>query len=162
MKKILTATLAVAIALAPASAITQGVITGQQTYVTGSKPDAEPGKYKVVKIKKAKAVHRKHSYKVPKAPPGKYKVAKAAKIKTAKAVHHHHSYKVAKASPGEYKVVKIKKAKAVHRKHSYKVAKAPHYAKHSYYHPEHHWQGYHYWFLPALLTVGLGLFRLWH
>jgi hypothetical protein len=132
MKKILTATLAVAIALAPASAFTQGVITGQQTYVTGSKPDAEPGKYKVVKIKKAKAVHHKHSYKVAKAPPGKYK---AAKIKTAKAVHHHHSYK---------------------------VAKAPHYAKHSYYRPEHHWQGHHQWLLPALLTVGLGLFRLWH
>lgn len=105
MKKILTATLAAAIALAPASAITQGVITGQQTYVTGSKPDAEPGKYKVVKIKKAKAVHHKHSY---------------------------------------------------------KVAKTPHYAKHSYYRPEHHWQGHHHWFLPALLTVGLGLFRLWH
>jgi len=70
MKKILTATLAVAIALAPASAIAQGRITGQQSYVTGSKPDAEPGRYKVVKIKKAKAAHhqRKHSYKVAKAP----------------------------------------------------------------------------------------------
>ena len=68
MKKILTATLAVAIALAPASAITQGVITGQQTYVTGSKPDAEPGKHKVVEIKKTKAVHHKHSYKVAKVP----------------------------------------------------------------------------------------------
>jgi hypothetical protein len=134
MKKILTAALAVAIALAPASAITQGVITGQQTYVTGSRPDAEPGKYKVVKIKRAKAVHHKHSYKVAKARPGKYKVAKI-KVKTAKAVHH---------------------------KHSYKVAKAPHYAKHSYYRPEHHWQGHHHWLLPALLTVGLGLFRLWH
>jgi hypothetical protein len=42
------------------------------------------------------------------------------------------------------------------------VAKTPHYAKHSYYHPEHHWQGHHHWFLPALLTVSLGLFRLWH
>jgi hypothetical protein len=134
MKKILTAALAVAIALAPASAITQGVITGQQTYVTGSRPDAEPGKYKVVKIKKAKAVHHKHSYKFAKARPGKYKVAKI-KVKTAKAVHH---------------------------KHSHKVAKAPHYAKHSYYRPEHHWQGHHHWLLPALLTVGLGLFRLWH
>ena len=103
MKKILTATLAVAIALAPASAITQGVITGQQTYVTGSKPDAKPGKYKVVKIKKAKAVHHKHSYKVAKAPPGKYKVAK---VKRTKAVHHKHSYKVAKAPPGKYKVAK--------------------------------------------------------
>ncbi len=79
MKKILTAALAVAIALAPASAITQGVITGQQTYVTGSRPDAEPGKYKVVKIKRAKAVHHKHSYKVAKARPGKYKVAKIKK-----------------------------------------------------------------------------------
>ena len=138
MKKILTATLAVAIALAPASAITQGVITGQQTYVTGSKPGTEPGKYKVVKIKKAKPVHNKQSDKVAKAPPGKYKnkykIAQAAKIKTAKAVHHKH----------------------------YKVAKAPHYAKHSYYRPEHHRQGHHHWLLPALLTVGLGLFRLWH
>src|SRR6476620_1958889 len=118
MKKILTAALAVAIALAPASAITQGVITGQQTYVTGSRPDAEPGKYKVVKIKKAKAVHHKHSYKFAKARPGKYKVAKVTKV--AK--------------------IKVKTAKAVHHKHSYKVAKATHYAKHSYYRPEHHWQ----------------------
>ena len=132
MKKILTATLAVAVGLAPASAIAQGVITGQQSYVTGSKPDAQLGKNKAVNIKKAKAVQHKHSYKVAKAPPGKYKV------------------------------VNIKKAKAVHHKHSYKVAKTPHYAKHSYYHPEHHWQGHHHWFLPALLTVGLGLFRLWH
>jgi hypothetical protein len=68
MKKTLTATLAAAIALAPASAIAQGVITGQQSYVTGSKPDAGPGKYKAVKIKKAKTVHHKHSYKVAKAP----------------------------------------------------------------------------------------------
>ena len=64
MKRILTATLAVAIALAPASASAQGAITGQQPNVTGSKPDAEPGEYKVVKVvkvKKAKALHRKHS-----------------------------------------------------------------------------------------------------
>jgi hypothetical protein len=140
MKKILTATLAVAIALAPASAISQGVITGQQSYVTGSKPDAEPGKYKVLKIKKAKAGHHKRSYKVAKAPPGKYKV------------------------------VKIKKAKAGHHKHSYKVAKAPHYAKHSYYragHHQHHWHGrrrsHHHWLLPALVgAVGLGLLHFWH
>jgi hypothetical protein len=138
MKKILTATLAVAIALAPASAIAQGVITGQQSYVTGSKPDAEPGKYKVVKRKKAKAVH------------------------------HKHSDKVAKAPPGQYKVVKIKKAKAAHHKHSYKVAKAPHYAKHSYYRPGHHhhyWHhSHHHWLLPALVgtVVGLGLFHYWH
>jgi hypothetical protein len=158
MKKILTATLAVAIALAPASAITQGVITGQQTYVTGSKPDAKPGKYKVVKIKKAKAVHNKHSYKVTKAPPGKYKVAK---VKTTKAVHHKHSYKVAKAPPGKYKVAKVKTTKAVHHKHSYKVA---HYATTSYrpgHHP-HHWHGHHHWLLAALVAVGLGLFRFWH
>jgi hypothetical protein len=131
MKKILTATLAVAIALAPASAIAQGRITGQQSYVTGSKPDAGPGKYKVAKIKKAKAAHHKRSYKVAEAPPGKYKV------------------------------VKTKKAKAVYHKHSYKVAKASHYAKHSYYRLDRHWHGrrhsYH-WLLPALLTVGLGLF----
>ena len=137
MKKILTATLAVAIALAPASAIAQGVITGQQSYVTGSKPDAELGEYKVVKRKKAKAVHHKHSYKVAKSPPGKYKV------------------------------VKIKKAKAVDHKHSYKVAKAPHYAKHSYYRPSHHhhdWHHSHHWLLPALVgtAVGLGLFHYWH
>ena len=70
MKRILTATLAVVIALAPASASAQGRITGQQSYVTGSKPAAEPGRYKVVKIKKAKAVHhqRKHANKVAKAP----------------------------------------------------------------------------------------------
>jgi hypothetical protein len=84
MQKVLAAALAVAIALAPASAIAQGLITGQQSYVTGSKPGARPDKYKVVKIKKAKAVHHKKSHKVAKAPP--------------KAVHHKHSYKVAKAS----------------------------------------------------------------
>ena len=138
MKKILTATLAAAIALAPASAIAQGVITGQQSYVTGSKPDAELGKYKVVKKKKAKSVHHKHPYKVAKAPPGKYKV------------------------------VKIKKAKAVHHKHSDKVAKAPHYAKHSYYRPSHHHHYWHHsphhWLLPALVgtAVGFGLFHYWH
>ncbi len=137
MKKILTATLAVAIALAPASAIAQGVITSQQSYVTGSKPDAEPGKHKVVEIKKTKAVHHKHSHKVAKAPPGKYKV------------------------------VEIKKAKAVHHKHSYKVAKAPHYAKHFYYRPghhHHHWHSHDHWLLPALVgtAVGLGLFHYWH
>src|SRR5262245_38904195 len=140
MKKILTATLAVAIALAPASAISQGVITGQQSYVTGSKPDAEPGKYKVLKIKKAKAGQHKRPYKVAKAPPGKYKV------------------------------VKVKKAKAGQHKHSAKVAKAPHYAKHSYYRPGHydHWHGrrhsHHHWLLPALVgaAVGLGLFHFWH
>jgi hypothetical protein len=137
MKKILTATLAVAIALAPSSVFAQGVITGQQSYVTGSKPDAKPGKYKVVKIKKAKEVHHKRSYKIAKAPPG----------------------------PG--KVANIKKAKAVHHKRSHKVAKAPHYAKHSYYragHYHHHWHGHHYWLLPALVgtVFGLGLFRYWH
>ena len=138
MKKILTATLAVAIALAPASVIAQGVITGQQSYVTGSKPDAQPGKYK--------AVHKKK----------------------AKAVQHKHSYKVAKAPPGKYKVVNIKKAKAVHHKQSYKVAKAPHYAKHSYYSPGHHHHHYwhhsdHHWLLPALVgTAVLGLFHYWH
>jgi hypothetical protein len=139
MKKILTATLAVAIALAPASAIAQGRITGQQSYVTGSKPDAEPGKYKVVKKKKAKASHRKHSH------------------------------EVATAPPGRYKVVKTKKAKAVYHKHSYKVAKASHYAKHSYYRPGHHhycWHchSHHHWLLPALVgtAVGLGLFHFWH
>ena len=142
MKKILTATLAVAIALSPASSIAQGRITGQQSYVTGSRPDAEPGKYKAVNTKKAKAAHhkRKHSHKIAKAPPGKYKVVK---------------------------VVKIKKTKAVHRKHSYKVAKVPHYAKHSYYrrdHYRHHWHGHHHWLLPALVgtAIGLGLFRFWH
>ena len=137
MKKILTATLAVAIALAPASVFAQGVITGQQSYVTGSKPDAKPGKYKVVKIKKAKAVHHKRSYKIAKAPPG----------------------------PG--KVANIKKAKAVHHKRSHKVAKAPHYAKHSsYYRPghHHHWHGHQHWLLPALVgrVLGLGLFHYWH
>jgi hypothetical protein len=85
MKKILTATLAVAIALAPASAISQGVITGQQSYVTGSKPDAEPGKYKVLKIKKAKAGHHKHSYKVAKAP-------HYAKHSYYRAGHHQHHW----------------------------------------------------------------------
>jgi len=135
MKNILTATLAAAIALAPASAFAQGVITYQQSYVTGSKPG--PGKYKVVKIKKAKALH------------------------------HKHSHKVAKASPGPAKVAKGKKTKAVHHKRPYKVAKAPHYAKHSsYYRPghHHHWHGHHYWLLPALVgtVFGLGLFRYWH
>ena len=138
MKKILTATLAAAIALAPASAIAQGVITGQQSYVTGSKPDAEVGNYKVVKRKKAKSVYHKHPYKVAKAPPAKYKV------------------------------VKIKKAKAVHHMHSDKVAKAPRYAKHSYDRPSHHhhyWHhSHHHWLLPALVgtAVGLGLFHYWH
>jgi hypothetical protein len=138
MKKILTATLAVAIALAPASAIAQGVITGQQSYVTGSKPDAGLGKDKVVKRKKAKSVQ------------------------------HKHSHKVAKAPPGNFRVVKIKRATAVHRKHSYKVAKAPHYAKRSYDRPAHHhhyWHhSHHHWLLPALVgtAVGLGLFHYWH
>jgi hypothetical protein len=138
MKRILTATLAVAIALAPASAIAQGVITGQQSYVTGSKPDAELGKSKVVKRKKAKSVH------------------------------HKPAPKVAKAPLGQFKVVKIKKATAVHHKHSHKVAKAPRYAKHSYYRPSHHHHYWHHshphWLLPALVgrAVGLGLFHYWH
>lgn len=68
MTKVLTATLAVAIALAPALASAQGVITGQQSYVTGSKPEAGHRKYKVVKIKKAKTVHHKRPNKVAKAP----------------------------------------------------------------------------------------------
>jgi hypothetical protein len=74
MNKVLTATLAVAIAVAPASAHAQGRITGQQSYVTGSKPHAEPDKYKVVKVVKvkkanaAKTVHHKRSHKVAKAP----------------------------------------------------------------------------------------------
>ena len=127
MKKILTATLAVTIALAPAAAIAQGRITGQQSYVTGSKPDAEPGKYKVVKKKKAKAVH------------------------------HDHSRKFAKAPSGKYKIVTIRKAKAVHHEHSRKIAKAPSYAKHTY-----HRAGHHHWLLPALVGIGLGLFRFWH
>jgi len=145
MKKILTATLVVAIALAPASATAQGRITGQQSYVTGSKPEAEPGKHKVVKIKKTKAVHhkRRHSHKVAKTPPGKYEVIK---------------------------VVNIKKAKAVQHKHSYKVSKAPQYAKHSYYRPAYyrpghqHWHGHQHWLLPALVgtALGLGLFHFWH
>src|SRR5262245_61170701 len=87
MKKILTATLAVAIALAPVSASAQGRITGQQSYVTGSKPGAGPSKYKVVKIKKAKAVHHKHAHKVAKAPPRK----------KTRAVHYKTAYKVATA-----------------------------------------------------------------
>ncbi len=136
MKKILTATLAVAIALAPASAISQGRITSQQSYVTGSKPDAEPGKHKVAKTKKAKAAQ------------------------------HKRSHKVAKATPGEYKIVKIKKLKAAHHKPSYKLAKAPHYARVSYYRPEHHdhrWHGRQHWLLPALVgIIGLGLFRFRH
>jgi hypothetical protein len=113
MRKILTATLAVAIALAPAAASAQGRIGSQQSYVTGSKPATKPGNYKVVKVKKAKAVHHK-------------------------------------------------------RKHSYTVAKAPHYAKHSYYHPRHHHHHWHgqqqQWLLPALVgtAIGLGLFRFWH
>jgi hypothetical protein len=138
MKKILTATLAVAIALAPASPIAQGRIIGQQSYVTGSKPDAELGKYKVGKTKKARAIHHKRSYKVAKAPPGRYKVIK---------------------------VVNIKKAKVVHHKHSYKVVKTPHCAKHSYYRPgHHHWHGHHHWLLPALIgpAIGLGLFHFGH
>src|SRR5262245_16112041 len=87
MNKILTATLAVAIALAPISASAQGRITGQQSYVTGSKPGAERGKYNVVKIKKAKASHHKHSH----------KVAKTPTRKKARAVHYRNSYKIAKA-----------------------------------------------------------------
>jgi hypothetical protein len=136
MKKILTATLAVAIAFAPASAIAQGRIIGQQSYVTGSKPDAELGKYKAGKTKKARAIHHKRSSKVAKAPPGRYKVVR---------------------------VVNIKKAKVVHHKHSYKLAKAPHYAKHSYYR-HRHWHGHHHWLLPALIgpAIGLGLFHFWH
>src|SRR5215468_9893276 len=134
MKKILTATLVVAIALAPASTLAQGRIIGQQSYVTGSKPEAEPGKHKVVKIKKAKAVHhkRRHSYKVAKTPPGKYEVVK---------------------------VVNIKKAKAVHHKHSYKVSQAPQHAKHSYDRPGHHhyhWHSHQHWLLPALVGTAVG------
>lgn len=137
MRKILTATLAVAVGLAPASTIAQGVITGQQSYVTGSKPDAQPGKYKAVNIKKAKAVQHKHSYKVVKAPPGKYKV------------------------------VNIKKAKTVHHKQSYKVPKAAHYAMHSYFSSAHHHRYWHHsdhhWLLPALVgTAVFGLFHYWH
>jgi hypothetical protein len=134
MQKFLTATLAVAIALAPASAIAQGVIAGQQSYVTGTKPAATPGKYKVVKIKKARAGH------------------------------HKRSYKLAKAPPGTYKVVKTKKAEAVYHKPSYKLAKAPRYAQHSNYRVghHHHWNGrrhsHPHWLLPALVGVGLGLF----
>jgi len=91
MKKILTATLAVAIALAPASSMAQGAITRQQSYVTGTKPEAKPGKYKVVKVvklKKPKAVHHKHSHNVAKAPPRN----------KARVTHHQHSYKVATAA----------------------------------------------------------------
>jgi hypothetical protein len=137
MKKVLTAALAVAIALAPASAIAQGVITGHQSYVTGSKPEAEPGKYKTVKTKKAKAAHRKRSYKVAKAPAGKYNVVK---IKKAKAGRHKH--KVAKAP--HYAI------------HSYYHG-----------HHRNHWHGrrhsHHHWILPALIgtAVGLGLFHVW-
>jgi hypothetical protein len=107
MKKILTATLAVAIALAPGSAIAQGVITGQQSYVTGSKPG----------VKNGKAVHHKHSYKVAKAPPGKYKVVK---IKKAKAVYHRHSHKTVKAPH--------------YAKHSYYRPGHHHYWHHSHQH----------------------------
>ena len=137
MKNLLTATLAVAIALAPGSAFAQGVITYQQSYVTGSKPG--PGKYKVVKIKKAKAIHHARSHKVAKASSGPGKVAKLAKTKKTKAVHH---------------------------KRPYKVAKAPHYAKPSSYRlgHHHHWHGPQHWLLPALVgrVLGLGLFHYWH
>jgi hypothetical protein len=134
MKKILTATLAVAIALAPASAFAQGAITGQQSYVTGTKPEAAPGKYKVVKVKKAKAVHRKH--RVAKAAPGQYQ---PAKVRNAKAIHRNHAYKVAKAS---------------HYQSYYRLG---HYPHHWHRHSPH-------WLLPALVgtAVGLGLFRYWH
>ena len=134
MKKILIAALAVAIALAPVSAIAQGRITGQQSYVTGSKPDAEPSK-----IKKANAAHHKrtHSHKVAKAPPSKYKVVQ---IKKAKAVHHKHTYKVAKAP--HY---------------------AEHFYYRAGHHP-HDWHGHRHWLLPALVgtAIGLGLFHFWH
>ena len=138
MRKILAALLAVAIALAPALALAQGRITGQQSYVTGSKPEPELGKHKAVKTKKAKAVH------------------------------HKRSHKVAKAPPGNYRVVKIRKAKAAHHKHSSrKVAKAAHYAKHANYRPghhQHHGHGHNHWLLPAIVgtAIGLGLFHFWH
>jgi hypothetical protein len=136
MQIILTFTLAVAIALAPASASAQGRIIGQQSYVTGSKPD--PGREKGLKTKKAKAAHHKRKP----------------------------SYKVAKTPPGKYRLVEIKKAKAVHPKRSNKVARAPHYAKHSYFHAsrQHHRHDTHPWFLPALVgaAIGLGLFHFWH
>src|SRR5262249_57693335 len=98
MKKILTATLVVAIALAPASATAQGRITGQQSYVTGSKPEAEPGKHKVVKIKKTKAVHhkRRHSHKVAKTPTGKYEVIKVVNITKTTQVQHKPSSQLSK------------------------------------------------------------------
>jgi len=143
MTKILTAMLAVAMALAPVSVVAQGRIIGQQSYVTGSKPEAEPGKYKVVKIKKAKAAHhkRKHAHKVAKVPRGKYALVKIKKAK--------------------------EKAKAVHHKPSYKLATAtPHYVQPSYSRPSphhHHWHNHH-WLLPAIVgtAIGLGLFRFWH
>jgi len=137
MRKILTATLAVAIALAPASSIAQGAITRQQSYVTGSKPNAEPGKYKVVKVvklKKPKAVHRhQNSHKVAKAPPRK-------KVRVA---HHQHSHRVAKA--------------AHYAKHSYY---RPRHHDHWYDHRDSH----RHWLLPALVgtVIGLGLFHFWH
>jgi len=132
VKKILTATLAAAIALAPVSAIAQGRITGQQSYVTGSKPDAEPRK-----TKKTKVVRHKPSHKVAKAPPGKYKVVK---IKKAKVVYHKPSYKVAKAPD--------------YSKHSYY---RPGHHHHHWYDGRH---GYRPWLLP--LAIGLGLFHFWH
>jgi hypothetical protein len=136
MKTILTFTLAVAMALAPASVGAQGRIIGQQSYVTGSKPDS--GREKRVQTKKTKSVRHKHKP----------------------------AYKVAKTPPGKYKLVEIKKAKAVHYKHANKVARAPHYAKHSYLRAgnHHHWHDHNRWFLPALVgtAIGLGLFHFWH
>ena len=136
MQNVLTFTLAVAIALAPASVSAQGRIIGQQSYVTGSKPD--PVREKRLKTKKAKAAHHKRKP----------------------------SHKVAKTPPGKFRLVEIKKAKAAHAKHSNKVARAPHYAKNSYFRagPQHHWHDNQPWFLPALVgaAIGLGLFRFGH
>jgi len=136
MQRVLTFTLAVAIALAPAAASAQGRIIGQQSYVTGSKP--EPSREKGLKTKKAKAVHHKRKP----------------------------SHKVAKAPPNKYRLVEIKKAKAVHSKHSNKVARAPHYTKHSYVRASHQRPRHdnHFWFFPALVgtAIGLGLFHFWH
>src|SRR5690242_1208043 len=143
MQNVLTFTLAVAIALAPASASAQGRIIGQQSYVTGSKPD--PVRKKGLKTKKAKVAHhkRKPSHKVAKTP-----------------------YKVAKTPPSKFRLVEIKKAKAVQAKHSNKVARAPRYAKLSYFPAgrQHRWHDNQPWFLPALVgaAIGLGLFRFRH
>lgn len=132
MQNVLTFTLAVAIALAPASASAQGRIIGQQSYVTGSKPD--PVREKGLKTKKAKAAHHKRrpSDKVAKAPARKFRLA-------GEAVRAKHPNKVARA-PHDAKQSYVRAGRHYHR-----------YDNQPWFLPA-----------LVGAAIGLGLFHFWH